>query len=890
MIMIKQVSIFFTCLFIVSISSAQSWKPTSSPPGFLSEHTFGFAIDGKGYLVAGNEEFYGPSNDFWQYDPMTDVWTELDTFPGAGRGYSIGDVWDGKAYFGFGTTTTEILNDLWVFDPDSMRWTQLETCPCEPRLHPALVALNGKIFAGLGNGASGNMNDWWEYDIATNKWAQKPDFPNTRRHHPYQFAAGDHVYTGFGHGTGIFKDWYRYNPVLETWDRMADIPDEGRVAGTQFSHDNKGYVLSGDGGDHLSMEEGEFWEYDPAFNAWTQLPSHPGKSRWAPASFIIDSVVYLFNGTTYFEGSGYVYQEQAYKFVLETKEVYPNIERIVSHLYNTVIYDIEPMTHGRWALAVKDSPVPLALGEDSLSIVILDSIGATEKRIIIDAFVQNERTVMGPIWILPNGEIVIRYGVGNCDTDIFEYALEKFDSTGASVWHLIFEDWYSPMSLSIAPDGNILYQWGVMLMKIDSETGEIMWEYGVTFDSPASYLFVPGTEDIILGDTSGLKYFSQVIIGDIYTYELTISEDMNLGTGFMTLLGIDEQNVFYGMDSETKEIYRFRKDLQPSFVMVMPDELNAFYNKFSFSENQFAIGLNFPDLEVRVYDTLGQWLHTYENDLAGLSVNDIELTEGGLAVSGNYQSGPTADDYPAFMYDQGREEGWFKFISNSTKEDTTTIVSLAVIDIEQLEAPVIDSFFSPGPEPGTLYNITGGKFRIQVTNTGNEEIHSFSVNIVFDYRINVWFCGPVSAGHIDFENQVINPGESIWVEFTDLLAEDQKIIPPQFCFWTSAPNNLPDGNPNDDMHCIDNLVSTQPIAENSFSISPNPANSEITLHWNSETTHDLIWKLIDVHGRVLKSGQLNNNSRVETIDVSSLSEGIYYFISDNGSGTVVIQR
>jgi N-acetylneuraminic acid mutarotase len=206
-----------------------------------------------------------------------------------------------------------------VFDPDSMSWRELASCPCEPRLHPTFVANNGKIFVGLGNNNNGNQNDWWEYDIASNTWSQKPNFPGLVRHHPYQFAIGDYVYTGMGHGNGaIYKDLYRYDPATEEWLQVADIPGEGRVAGTQFSYNNRGYVLSGDGDDHLSMETGEFWMYDPALDAWQELTPHPGKSRWAPSSFIINGEVYLFNGTSFFQGSGSVYQSESYKFNLDS--------------------------------------------------------------------------------------------------------------------------------------------------------------------------------------------------------------------------------------------------------------------------------------------------------------------------------------------------------------------------------------------------------------------------------------------------------------------------------------------------------------------------------------------------------------------------------------------
>jgi len=60
------------------------------------------------------------------------------------------------------------------------------------------------------------------------------------------------------------------------------------VAGTQFSYNGFGYVLSGDGDNHGSMNTGEFWAYDPVTDTWDELPPHPEGSRWAPASFIID--------------------------------------------------------------------------------------------------------------------------------------------------------------------------------------------------------------------------------------------------------------------------------------------------------------------------------------------------------------------------------------------------------------------------------------------------------------------------------------------------------------------------------------------------------------------------------------------------------------------------
>ena len=130
------------------------------------------------------------------------------------------------------------------------------------------------------------------------------------RHHPYQFGIGDFAYTGFGHGNGIFDNWFRFDIADETWTQVASLPAEGRVAGTQFSYDGTGYVLSGDGEDHRSMDTGEFWAYDPVLDAGKSSP-HPWGSRWAPASFIIDGEVYLINGMSFRE-----YVSEIYKYDL----------------------------------------------------------------------------------------------------------------------------------------------------------------------------------------------------------------------------------------------------------------------------------------------------------------------------------------------------------------------------------------------------------------------------------------------------------------------------------------------------------------------------------------------------------------------------------------------
>lgn len=287
--------------FLSAISSlvfAQSWTPRADLPDSSGRHhpvTWG--IDGYGYVSTGTDPFFEPTADFFRYDPLSDQWERLPDFPGVARSFAIGAVYESKGYLGFGASNSAYLGDIWTYDPETGEWEELTTCPCEPRRHPSFLIIEDRLFVGLGDGPTGNLKDWWEFDLNSRQWTQHPDIPGLPRHHPFQFIAGGKVFAGMGHGQGaIYNDWYQFDLNTNTWITMNPFPGEARVAGTQFDHNGYGYVLSGDGSDHNYMDTGEFWKYDPDTDTWQELPPHPGISRWAPGSFVIEDEVFFIGG------------------------------------------------------------------------------------------------------------------------------------------------------------------------------------------------------------------------------------------------------------------------------------------------------------------------------------------------------------------------------------------------------------------------------------------------------------------------------------------------------------------------------------------------------------------------------------------------------------------
>jgi N-acetylneuraminic acid mutarotase len=286
--------------------NGQTWTEKASlpSPAIGRHHPITFTLNGKGYFLGGSSTTQGYLRDFYRYDATLDSWTKLPDAPGPDRGFSYGVEYQGKAYIGFGYGNgNAVLNDLWEYDPVQEKWTELTSCPCDGRGHPAFVAANNQIYVGLGGNQLGNLSDFWAYDISKNSWKKIKSLPGNPRHHPFYFNIGNDVYAGLGHGSiavagsTIYRDFYRYDHVTDQWTRLKDHPGEARVAGTQFSHNGKGYVLHGQGRTHDFLPTAEFWEYTPATDSWKALPPAPGVGRWAPGSFVIGNNVYTLGGS-----------------------------------------------------------------------------------------------------------------------------------------------------------------------------------------------------------------------------------------------------------------------------------------------------------------------------------------------------------------------------------------------------------------------------------------------------------------------------------------------------------------------------------------------------------------------------------------------------------------
>lgn len=283
---------------ISSISKADLWTAKANYPTISSWNIF-FSIEGKGYVGAGESFVF--HKDFWEYDPVTNVWTQKADYGGGlmceGCSFSIGSL--GYAGLGYDTTFTP-RQDFWEYNPFSNVWTQKANFIVAGRTLPLCFSANGYGYVGMGSDSvQTHHNDLWQYDPVANVWIQKTPLPAIEREGPNSFVIGNSAYVvGGATISGLLNQFWEYNTVTDTWSQKSNFPFTARCCGVAFSICQKGYFGTGSNGSGITYLN-DFWEYDPATGAWTQKTSFPGAGRMASAFFTSNGKAYVGTGVNH---------------------------------------------------------------------------------------------------------------------------------------------------------------------------------------------------------------------------------------------------------------------------------------------------------------------------------------------------------------------------------------------------------------------------------------------------------------------------------------------------------------------------------------------------------------------------------------------------------------
>ena len=280
----------------------------------LRKYAIGFSIGSKGYMGAGEGYNQGSNpnsaqslNDFWQYDPARNTWTQEANLPvplERAASFVIGTqgyVCTGQS---FNSTGMTLLKSLYRYDQASNTWAQLADFPGPARCDATGTNIGNYGYIGTGSPLTAPFfKDWYEFDPSKNQWYRRADLPE-----PGQYGFGRAMASSFSIGlygyvtcgevyaTAWENDLWCYDPYYDHWQQEASLPASTRIYATGFNYESYGAVVGGQAGGS-STYLNDFWYYNQNSNTWTSLLSMPtGRSN--AVGFTINNAPYVGTGET----------------------------------------------------------------------------------------------------------------------------------------------------------------------------------------------------------------------------------------------------------------------------------------------------------------------------------------------------------------------------------------------------------------------------------------------------------------------------------------------------------------------------------------------------------------------------------------------------------------
>lgn len=290
--------------FCVLYTSASGWIEKADFGGVARHRTTGLAMGNKVYIGLGHYNGAGTNvlfNDWWEYDPSTNAWTQKADYLGGicyhATGFAINDI----GYVGTGRISpsgSTLVSSFYKYDPSTNVWSVIPSLPGVARRGAVAFTIGEEGYIGTGETNTGSTSTFYKYTPATNSWTTINPFPGGARTSSVAFSIENYGYVGTGNANfGSTNDFWRYDPITNNWMQMASVGPTSRQEATGFSVNGKGYIGTGD--DYSSGNNyKDMWEYDPSLNQWVQIEDFRGTARRYLQSVQLGEYAYAGLGTS----------------------------------------------------------------------------------------------------------------------------------------------------------------------------------------------------------------------------------------------------------------------------------------------------------------------------------------------------------------------------------------------------------------------------------------------------------------------------------------------------------------------------------------------------------------------------------------------------------------
>ena len=189
-------------------------------------------------------------------------------------------------------------------------WTKIDAGFAGPARSSATSFQIGKyVYVGLGVDAQNlQRNDFWVYNsdsLTGGFWQQLgrysgnthsdslasllATFPGSKRIGAVSFAVGGKGYVGLGYSTDFLSDFYQYDPATNAWKKLNNFPGPARRYAISFVINDVAYMGTGYGLNYMQ----DMWTYNPASDTWTEVKDFGGSKREGAVAFVINNKAYV---------------------------------------------------------------------------------------------------------------------------------------------------------------------------------------------------------------------------------------------------------------------------------------------------------------------------------------------------------------------------------------------------------------------------------------------------------------------------------------------------------------------------------------------------------------------------------------------------------------------
>ena len=306
----------YTNTLTIKTKQTDSWELVSNLPSEFQQRYESTVIASqdiyftKAYIIGGqfvsNRIF---TNEVWEYYPVAGTWKQKTAFPGKTRFGATGIYVNNKLYYGLGYNNG-LLSDWWEYDIVTDKWTQKASQPDGGRTSGSSFVDGSNIILAGGSKYNGSTfsivnstyryttsTDVWSnlsngtplvsgvqysfspndvpylvipnsthqlYQLSANQWVYKTNMPFNLRNDAQYISSGNKAFCGLGYsGNTFFTDWYEYNPLSNVWIRKKDTPIPNRNTFKMMFRlgNDKVYFVGGFNASNNYINQ--IWEYNP---------------------------------------------------------------------------------------------------------------------------------------------------------------------------------------------------------------------------------------------------------------------------------------------------------------------------------------------------------------------------------------------------------------------------------------------------------------------------------------------------------------------------------------------------------------------------------------------------------------------------------------------------